>query len=105
MTKRALQFRNRTTRRRGGMILVVALVVTIAMSSVVLMLCQEMRIESMSAGNRAAAVSSDAIERGAEQYVLALVADTATPVQTLSQDQFAGVQVGDGYFWILYPQY
>src|SRR4051812_35832113 len=91
--------------RCAGAILIVALVVTFVMSSVVLVLCQQMRVESMSAANRSAAAQAEAIELGAEQYVLARLADTTQDVFDLAEDQFAAIQVGDGYFWIVRPDY
>jgi len=92
-------------RRRNGAILIVALVVTFTMCGMVLMLCQEMRTESVAAGNRAASASAQAIERGAEQYLLGMIASEGQDVTTVSEDQFDAVQVGDGYFWVLRPQY
>ena len=46
-----------------------------------------------------------AIEHGAEQYVQAVLAQEGEGVADLSDDQFAAIQVGDGYFWVLRPQY
>src|SRR5439155_3239272 len=38
-------------------------------------------------------------------YVLARLDDTSQDVVDLAEDQFAAVQVGDGYFWIVRPDY
>ena len=104
MIARRIHPRSSSTRSRGA-ILIIALIVTFTMSSVVLLLCQQMRVEAMSAANRSSAAQADAIERGAEQYVLARAADTTQDVFDLSEDQFAAIQVGDGYFWIVRPDY
>src|SRR4051812_7601894 len=95
------QFRgmHRRDGERSGAILIVALVVTFTMCGMVLTLCQEMRTEAIAAGNRAAFASSQAIERGAEQYLLAMVASEGQDVSSVSEDQFNAVQVGEGYFW------
>src|SRR3954463_14991270 len=86
--------------RRSGAILIVAVVVTFTLVGMVLALCQEMRTESIAAGNRAASAQAESIERGAEQYVLGVLATEGESVVDLSDDQFAAVPVGDGYFWI-----
>ena len=91
--------------RRRGAILLIALVVTFALAGMVLVLCQEMRIETVTAGNRAATAQAESIERGAEQYVLGVLATEGESVADLSDDQFSAIQVGDGYFWVLRPQY
>jgi len=104
MTAGTQQFSSRMIRRRGA-ILIVALVVTFTLASMVLVLCQEMRVEAVAAGNRAASAQCDAIERGAEQYVQAVLAQEGESIADLSDDQFAAIQVGDGYFWVLRPQY
>jgi hypothetical protein len=51
-------------------------------------------------------VQADAVERGAEQYVLAMLASEGeTNIRDVTEDQFAAVPVGDGYFWVLRPDY
>jgi type II secretory pathway component PulK len=91
--------------RRRGSILVVAMVVTFALAASVLVLCRSMRTETLAAANQAAALQVAAIERGAEQYVLGILADQGEDARRLSEDQFNAVPVGDGYFWILRPDY
>lgn len=100
-----MKTRVRTTSRRRGTILIVALIVTLSLSASVLVLCRNMRVEAMAAANRSASMQVEAIERGAEQYVLAVIADQGPEALNLSEDQFAAVPVGDGYFWVLRPDY
>jgi type II secretory pathway component PulK len=64
-----------------------------------------MRVEALAAANLAASVQADAIERGAEQYVLAVLTQEGQDILTLGEDQFSGLPVGNGYFWILRPEY
>ena len=59
----------------------------------------------MSAANESAALQADLIERGAEKYLAALLTQEGEDVQTLSEDYFAAVPVGEGFFWVLRPQY
>src|SRR5687767_2951318 len=91
--------------RRRGTILIVALIVTLSLSASVLVLCRNMRVEAMAAANRSAAMQVQAIERGAEQYVLAILQDQGEAALDLSEDQFAAVPIGEGYFWVLRPDY
>ena len=81
------------------------MVVTFALAATVLVLCRSMRAESLASANQAAAVQVCSIERGAEQYVLSILADQGEAARRLDENYFAAVQVGDGYFWILRPDY
>ena len=81
------------------------MVITFTLAAAVLVLCRSMRAESLAAANQAASLQVASIERGAEQYVLAVLADQGEDARQLVEDNFAAVQVGDGYFWILRPNY
>jgi type II secretory pathway component PulK len=91
--------------RQRGTVLIVAMLVSFALASLVLALCRSMRAENMAAANEAAALQADAIERGAEQYVVGMLDQEGEDVVSLSENAFNAVRVGDGYFWILRPQY
>lgn len=87
------------------MIIIVTMMVVFTITSIVIVLCSTMRVESMSSANLAASLQAGSVERGAEQYVLALLAEQKDSLSTLTDDYFAQVQVGDGYFWLLRPNY
>lgn len=91
--------------RRRGTILVVTMLIVFALASLVLALGRSMRIESLASANLAASAQAAAIERGAEQYVLAVLTDYSDTLSDLSEEDFSAVPVGDGYFWILRPDY
>jgi type II secretory pathway component PulK len=90
---------------RNGTVLIVAMLVCFALASLVLALTRSMRAENLASANDAAALQADAVERGAEQYVLAMLQQEGEEAINLPENQFNGVRVGDGYFWILRPQY
>src|SRR5690606_14301785 len=46
-----------------------------------------------------------AIVRGAEQYVMAVLAESTDPIDLLDESYFEEVPLGGGYFWILRPAY
>ncbi len=81
------------------------MLVCFALAAMVIVLCRSMRVEAIAAANATATMQADEIERGAEQYVLALITQNASDLQSLTDDQFNTIQVGDGYFWVLHPQY
>jgi DNA uptake protein ComE-like DNA-binding protein len=96
------------------MIFVTALGITVILSGLVLVFAQEMRTEAITAANRLAYTQVDAIEQGAEQWVLAQVEAYRPDAVTLSQVPAEALQVGPsgagntaapgaGYFWILTP--
>jgi type II secretory pathway component PulK len=91
--------------RRRGAILIIAMTVSFTMAMVVLVMCRTMAVEAMASANEAALIQADAVERGAEQYAIGLLSTNQAAVMGLTDDYFAAIQVGDGYFWILRPNY
>lgn len=91
--------------RRRGTVLIVAIFIVFTMAGLVVMLSRSMRVESLASANLAASVQASAIERGAEQYVLAILTEQKDELADLDESYFAGIQVGDGYFWLLRPDY
>ncbi len=97
--------RGRLRTNRRGTVLIVAMIISFALAATVLVLCRTMRVEAMASANLAAAVQASAVARGAEQYVVALITDEGERVRDLGEENFAGVRIGEGIFWILRPDY
>lgn len=93
------------SRRARGSILILAMVVSLTLAVVVLSLCRTMAVEARVSANHAALLQASTIARGAEQYVLALLADQGAAAMDLTEDYYAAVPIGDGFFWILRPHY
>jgi DNA uptake protein ComE-like DNA-binding protein len=87
--------------QRRGVIFVAALAIVIVLGTLVLVLTQEMRTEAIASANRMSATKADAIEMGAEQWVLAQIALNTTDAATIETTPAWGIPVGDGYFWII----
>lgn len=108
MTKHPLLVPTTSPRRRGT-ILVTTMAICFTLAMVVIVLVRSMAIEARASANVVAATQADAIERGAEQYVLALLNHNGAAVMdpaTFSEDYFAGVPVGQaGWFFIMRPVY
>jgi len=81
------------------------MVISIALAGTVVVLCRSMRVEMQASANLAAAAEASSVERGAEQYILALLADYKSEIRSMSEEEFANVPVGNGYFWLLRPDY
>jgi type II secretory pathway component PulK len=92
-------------RRRRGTILIVTMFIVFTLASLVLVMGASMRVEGMAAANMTASLQASTVERGAEQYVVALLTEQKDTLSDLTEDYFAAVQVGDGYFWIVRPDY
>lgn len=75
--------------------------ITVALTGMVLVFCEEMRVEQSAAANGAAALQADAIARGAIAYAEAHIALTPGLVPTLTDMPCEAVRVNGGYFWIL----
>jgi type II secretory pathway component PulK len=89
--------------RRHGTIYILALGVTVVLSGMVLVFARNMRTESLASANRLSYAKADAIEQGAEQWVLAQVGTYQSDALTITQVPAEAIQVGDGYFWLLHP--
>ncbi len=90
---------------RRGAIFVTALGIVVILSGLVLVFAQNMRTEALASGNRLAAAQADAVELGAEQWVLGLVEGYGTDAISITQTPAEALPVGGGYFWILAPDF
>lgn len=93
-------------RRRRGIIFVTALGIIVVLTGLALVFAQAMRTEALASANRRSQAQAEAVELGAEQWVLAQIDDYHTDAYTLTtQVQTDTLSVGSrettGYFWIL----
>ena len=96
---------NVVVRNRRGTILIVTMCICFLLAGMVLVFCRSMRVEAIASANQVASVSASAIERGAEQYALAIIDQQKDQVYYNAESTYYGVQVGDGYFFFLRPNY
>jgi type II secretory pathway component PulK len=103
MKMRMKQNARRSSRRRGA-IFILAMGIIVILSGMLLAFAEQMRAESMASANRLSYAQADAVEQGAEQWVLAQTEEYGQDAVTLCNDVPAeGIQVGQGYFWIIRP--
>jgi type II secretory pathway component PulK len=96
--------KNTGASRRRGAIFIMAMGVIVILSGMLLAFAEEMRAEAMASANRLSDAQANAVEQGAEQWVLAQVEEYGQDAVTLCNDVPAeGIQVGSGYFWIIRP--
>ncbi len=110
MDARMNQLRGRTSPRlaRGagrGAILIIAMIILFALAAMVLVLGRSVRVEATASANFVASERADAIARGAEQYVLALLTEEIDALDELEEADFEALALGEGYFWIVRPDY
>ncbi|MCX5671254.1 MAG: type II secretion system protein GspK [Planctomycetota bacterium] len=84
--------------------LIVTMWILLVLAGLVLVLAHAMRVEGDCSANEVAAMSADAIEQGAIQYVLARVDGLEGQVPLETDTPCEAVPVGDGAFWILRPR-
>jgi DNA uptake protein ComE-like DNA-binding protein len=94
-----------TRGRQRGTVLVVTMILVFALAGVTLVLCRSMRVEMIASANYAAGLKASAVERGAEQYLMAMLAQESSELNSITEDYFTAIPVGDGYFWVLRPDY
>jgi len=89
--------------RRHGVIFVMALGIIVILTGLALVFAQTMRTEALASANLRSEAQADAVELGAEQWMLAQIDEYTTDAYTLStQVQSDTIPVGSaGYFWIL----
>src|ERR1700712_4698732 len=87
--------------RSRGAIMVAALWIMIILVAVLLVLARSMRVEGVSSANRQSMLEADAIERGAEQFVLSQVYGSKGDALTAISGNAEALPIGNGYFWIL----
>src|SRR4051794_30472107 len=97
-----LRVRSRRARQRGA-IFITALGIIVILSGLVLVFAQDMRTEAVASANRMASIQSDAVERGAEQWVLAQVESSPGDAMTITETPAEAIHLGAGYFWLLRP--
>jgi type II secretory pathway component PulK len=95
--------RARRTPHRRGAIFLVALGVIVILTSVVLVMVQSMRTESTASANRLSMAEADAVEQGAEMWVLGQVETNTADAVTITTTPAEAIPVGNGYFWVLSP--
>jgi type II secretory pathway component PulK len=91
--------------RARGTVLIVTMWVLIVLAGMVLVLAGAMRIEGTCSANHAAKQQAAAVENGAIQYVLANLDGLGGEVPAEADMPSQGVQVGEGAFWIIRPDY
>ncbi len=91
--------------RQRGSVLIITLIVVFALVTLVLALGRNARVEAAAARNSLAAAQAQAIAQGAQQYALALLTDRLDTLDQLTDTDFAAVELGDGWFWILRPNF
>jgi type II secretory pathway component PulK len=62
-----------------------------------------MRTEATASANRLSMAEADAVEQGAEMWVLGQIDSNTTDAVTITTTPAEQIQVGKGYFWILSP--
>jgi type II secretory pathway component PulK len=109
MIRHGANFSSRKPPSRRGSILITAMWVMVILGALVIVFARAMRVELAAAANRASANQADAIELGAEQYVLSqadnidgeadYVLSLPGEALTLSDSSAAPT----GYFWLMRP--
>ncbi|HEY8668944.1 MAG TPA: hypothetical protein VIL86_20010 [Tepidisphaeraceae bacterium] len=90
-------------RHRRGAIFIAALGIVVVLSGLLLVFAQNMRTEALASANRLSYAQADAVEQGAERWVLAQVESNPGDAVTITQTPAEALQIGTGYFWVLHP--
>lgn len=90
---------------RCGTVLIATMWILAVLAGMVLVLADSMRIEGACSANHAARQQAAAIENGAVQYVLANLDGLQGRVPSEEDMPCQAVQLGEGAFWILRPDY
>lgn len=99
--------RIRMRRNRPGTVLVITMLIVFALAGTVLTLGRTARVELSASANLAASIQASAVERGAEQYINALLTLNTTKgsLPEALESSYEAVPVGEGFFWVVRPDY
>jgi type II secretory pathway component PulK len=93
---------------QGGTVLIVTLWIVLVLAGLALVFARSIRIAAGVSANQAASLEAEHIAFGAQQYVIAKIAEqaeTQTAMVSTSTTQTAvdyeAMPVGEGYFWVL----
>ncbi len=100
--KTTVRYHRRLAEPRG-FVLITAMWIAIALSAVVLVLCREMLVESLTVRQHLAQAKVDAAELGVEQYVMSIVEQELLTPGYKDQVGWQQRQIGECYFWVLTP--
>jgi type II secretory pathway component PulK len=91
--------------RTNGTILIVTIWVVLVLAGLALVFARSMRVSAAIAANHVASLEAECIADGAANYAKAkLIASKQDGASVLTDsDSYRGMQVGDGYFWLLRP--
>jgi len=98
MPKKTLHF---ALRGRRSMVLITAMWIIIALTAVVLVLCREMVVESMTARQNLAQAKAEAAETGMEQFVMSVLAEEQVTPGYIQQTTWEKRRIGDCYCWVI----
>jgi type II secretory pathway component PulK len=93
----------RRPHHRQGVIFILALGTIVILSAMLLVFARNMRTEALASANRLSYVQADAVERGAEMWVLAQCEAYPGDAVTITDVPAEALQVGNGWFWVLHP--
>ncbi len=94
-------YRVYTIRSRRGFVFITALWIILALTAVVLVLCREMVVESLTTRQHLSQARADAAEIGVEQYVLSVVYQELVSPGYKDTRTWEQRQLGDSYFWVI----
>jgi DNA uptake protein ComE-like DNA-binding protein len=90
-------------RRARGFVLITAMWIAIALTSVVLILCREVSVESLATRQHLSQAKADMAEIGVEQYILNAVEQEGLAPGYMEQTRWEARELGECYFWVLKP--
>jgi len=89
--------------RRCGSVLIITIWIVLILAGLVLVLSRSMRVDAIATANSISAMQAEAIVNGAIAYVLSKVTDSRESEVDYGAASYEGMQVGQGYFWVIRP--
>jgi len=90
--------------RNRGTVLIVTIWVVLVLAGLALVFARSMRVAALVSANHVAALETECIAAGAAQYIRARLTsgDEEEADDADIEDAYKGMQVGEGYFWVLH---
>ena len=91
--------------RANGSVFILTLAILLVLTSMALVLSRTMRVEAASTANHVSQLQAESIAQGAIAYLKITLADHDGSVPDEDTILSQAVPVGDGYYWLLKPNY
>ena len=92
-------------KNENGSVLIVTIWIVLVLAGLVLVFSRSMRVEAIASANQLSSLKADEIAIGAVSFIRTRLNEDDITLRLEGETPYEAIQVGDGYFWLLRPNY